>query len=74
MRTFLCELTERGYQKRTIGMIENGSWAPTAARVMKKMLEGAKEITYTETNVTIRSALTDANRAEIAALARELCQ
>ena len=74
MRTFIEELTERGYQKRTVAMIENGTWAPTAARVMKKMLEGAKELTYTETNVTIRSAMTDANRAEIAALARELCK
>ena len=74
MRTFIEELTERGYQKRTIGMIENGSWAPTAARVMKKLLEGAKEITFTEANVTIRSAMTDANRAEIAALAKELCE
>jgi flavorubredoxin len=74
MREFLHELTERNYQNRTVGIIENGSWAPTAAKHIKAMLAGSKNITFTDTVVTLRSAMTDANRAEIAALAREICQ
>ena len=72
MKEFIHHLTERNYQNRTIGMIENGSWAPTAAKVMTKMLEGSKNLTFTEHNVKILSALNDASRAQIAALADEL--
>ena len=74
MRTFIDALTERGYRNRTIAFIENGSWAPTATNVMKKMLEKSRDITYAENNVTIKSALTDANRAQLDALAQELCK
>ena len=73
MKTFINHLVERGYQKRTVGLIENGSWAPQAAKVMKGMLEGCKEITFTENNVKIMSALNDASRAQVEALADELC-
>ncbi len=72
MREFIHNLTERGYKNRTVGFIENGSWAPMAAKVMRSMLEGSKDITYTGTTVKILSALTDASRAEIKALAKEL--
>ena len=72
MKDFINHLTERSYQNRTIGMMENGSWAPTAVKVMTKMLEGSKNLTFTENNVKILSALNDASRAQIAALAREL--
>lgn len=74
MREFIHDLTERNYQKRTIGLIENGSWAPTAARVMQKMFEDSKEITFTETSVKIMSALNDESIAMIDALAEELCK
>ena len=72
MNTFIHALVEHGYQKRTVGIIENGSWAPTAAKNMKSMLEGCKDITFTDTTVTVRSAMTDANMEEIAKLASEL--
>ena len=72
MREFIHHLTERGYRNRTVGMIENGSWAPTAAKTMLKMLEGSKDLTYTNTTVKILSAMTEENRAQIAALADEL--
>ena len=72
MKEFINHLTERSYQNRTIGMMENGSWAPTAVKVMTKMLEGSKNLTFTENNVKILSALNDASRAQIAALAKEL--
>lgn len=74
MREFIHELTERNYQKRTIGLIENGSWAPAAARQIHKMLEGCKELTFTETTVKIMSALTEENAVAIDALADELCK
>ena len=74
MQTFIDHLTERNYQNRTIGMIENGSWAPMAAKTMKKMLENSKNLTFTETTVTLKSALSDASRAQIAALVDELCK
>ena len=74
MREFIHHLTERGYQNRTIGLMENGSWAPTAAKVMTKMLEGSKNLTILEPVVTIRSALNDESRAAIDALAEELCK
>ncbi len=71
-KEFIHHLTERNYQNRTIGLMENGTWAPTAAKVMRKMLEGSKNLTFTNTTVTIRSALNDASRAQVEALAREL--
>ena len=72
MKTFIHHLTERNYQNRTVAMMENGSWAPTAVKVMTKMLEGNKNITFTQNNVKILSALSDASRAQIDALAAEL--
>ena len=74
MRQFIQELTERNYQKRTVALIENGSWAPTAAKTMKKMLEGCKELTFLDTEVKIMSALNDESVAMIDALADELCK
>ena len=72
MKEFIHHLTERAYQNRTIGLIENGSWAPVAAKVMTKMFEGSKNLTFTDTTVKIFSALSDENRAQIAAMADEL--
>lgn len=74
MREFINDLTERNYQKRTIGLIENGSWAPTAAKVMKKMLEGCKELSFAEPTVTILSSLNEENEKQIEALADALCK
>lgn len=74
MKTFIEHLTERGYRNRTIGLIENGSWAPTAAKTMLKMFEGSKNLTFTDTTVTIKSAVNTENEAQIAALAEELCR
>ncbi len=74
MREFIHELCERGYQKRKVGIIENGTWAPTAAKKLRAMLEGSKELTFAETTVTLRSSLSDANRAELAALAEQMLQ
>ena len=73
MREFINHLTERGFCNRTVAMIENGSWAPLAAKVMKGMLEKSKNITYTENNVKILSALNDESTAQLNALADELC-
>ena len=72
MKEFIHHLTERGYKNRTIGMIENGTWAPIAAKMMAKYLEGSKNITYTDTTVKIFSAMNEENRAQIEALANEL--
>ena len=72
MREFIEMLRERSYQKRTVALMENGSWAPMAIKAMKAKLESLKEITFTENNVTILSALTDESRAQLAALADEL--
>lgn len=74
MKTFIEHLTERGYKNRTIGLIENGSWAPTAAKTMLKMFEGSKNLTFTDTTVTIKSAVNAETEAQIAALAEELCK
>ena len=74
MKTFIEHLTERGYKNRTIGLIENGSWAPTAAKTMLKMFEGSKNLTFTDTTVQIKAALNDASLAQIDALADELCK
>ncbi len=72
MKHFIIDLTERGYQNRTIGIIENGSWAPTAAKVVKTMFEKSKNISWTETTVTVKSAVKAENIAQIEALADEL--
>ena len=74
MQSFIDHLTARNYQGRTVGMIENGAWAPMAAKVRKKMLETSKNLTYTDTTVTVKCALNDASRAQIDALADELCK
>ena len=72
MREFIEHLTERNYQNRKIGFIENGSWAPTAAKVMKGMLEGCKNTTFAETEVKILSAMTEENKTQIEQLAKEM--
>ena len=72
MREFIHHLTERSFQNRTVGLVENGSWAPVAAKVMTKMLEGSKNLTFAPTTVKIFSALDDNSRAQIEALANEL--
>ena len=72
MREFIESLTERNYQNKRAAFIENGSWAPMAAKVMKGMLEGCKNMTYCENDVKIVSALNDASRAQLDALAEEL--
>ncbi len=74
MKTFIHHLTERSYQSRTVGLMENGTWAPTAAKAMKGMLEGCRNLTFTDTTVRILSALSDDSRAQIEALAEELCK
>ncbi len=72
MKTFIDHLTERNFQNKTVGIIENGSWAPTAGKVINKMLENSKNITFTENNVKILSAVNDQNLVEIKNLAKEL--
>ena len=74
MREFIHHLTERSYRNRTVGLIENGSWAPVAAKVMTRMLEGSKDLRFTDTTVKIFSAMNDTNRAQIEAMAEELCK
>ena len=73
MREFLNHLTERGFKNKTIGMIENGSWAPMAAKIMKEMLAGCKNLTFTDTTVKITSALNDVSKDQVEKLADELC-
>ena len=72
MRTFIEALRERGYQNRRIGFVENGSWAPTAARIMCQLLEGGKNLEFADTVVSIKSALTDENKAQLDKLADEM--
>jgi len=74
MRTFLEHLVERGYKNRTIGIIENGSWAPMAAKTMKAILEPCKDLKYTNAQVKIMSAMNDENKQQIEAMAEELCE
>jgi len=74
MKEFIHHLTERNYQNRTVAFVENGSWAPVAAKVMAKMLEGSKNLTIAENSVKIFSALSDESRTQIEALADELCK
>ncbi len=72
MREFINHLTERNYSNRTVGLIENGSWAPLAAKVMRGMLEPCKNLTYTDTTVRILSSLNDESKAQLDSLADEL--
>jgi flavorubredoxin len=72
MKELINSLVERGYTKRTIGLIENGTWAPVAAKTMRAMFDGCKDLTFTDTTVTIKSSLDEASEAQLAALADEL--
>ena len=72
MKTYLHALTERSFRNRTVGLIENGSWAPVAAKVMKSILAESKDLRFAEPTVRIHAALNDESRAQIAALAKEL--
>ena len=74
MREFIEHLTERNYSNRTVALIENGSWAPMAAKVMREMFAKSKNITFTENSVKILSALNDESRAQIESLSEELCR
>ncbi len=74
MHQFITNLTERNYQNRTVGLIENGTWAPMAAKVMKGMLEKSKNLTFTDTTVKILSSLNEESEAQLIALANELCK
>ena len=74
MKEFINHLTERSYQNRTVAFVENGSWAPVAAKFMRKMLENSKNLTFADNTVKIFSALSDASRAQIEALAEELAK
>ena len=74
MSDYIHRLTERNFQNRTIGLMENGSWAPLAAKVMRAKFEKSKNITYTDTTVRIMSAMDDESKAQIEAMANELCQ
>ena len=74
MKEFIDHLTERNFQNRTVAFIENGSWAPTATKVMQGMLEKSKNLTFSENTVKILSALNDESKSQIANLAEELCK
>ena len=73
MKTYLHALTERSFQNRTVGLIENGSWAPMAAKIMKGILSESRDLRFTDTTVRIRSALNEESRAQLEAMADELC-
>lgn len=73
MRQFIDHLTERGFRSRTVGFIENGSWAPMAAKIMRALLESSKDITYLNTTCTLRSALNRTSTEQLDAMANELC-
>ena len=74
MHEFITNLTERNFQNRIIGLIENGTWAPLAAKTMKQMLEGCKKLTFTDSTVRIHSALDETSSAQLEAMAEELCR
>jgi len=74
MRDFIHHLTERNYSNRTVALIENGSWAPLAAKVMRGMLEKSKNLTFADTTVKIMSALNEESSAQLDALVNELCK
>ena len=72
MRTFIEHLTERNYQNRTVALMENGAWAPTAAKTVQRMLENSKNLTFVEPTVTLRGGMNDGAAAAVEALARTL--
>ncbi len=74
MREFINHLTERNFMNRTVGFIENGSWAPNAVKVMKNMLSGCRNLTFCENDVRISSALDERSKGELNGLADELCR
>ena len=74
MKQFIDHLTERNFKNRTVGLIENGTWAPLAAKLMKEKLSGCQNLTWLNTTVRIRSAVNAANKEEIEAMADELCR
>ena len=74
MKEFIHHLTERNFRNRTVALMENGSWAPQAAKVMRGMLEGCKNITFTDATVHINSSLNDHSKQQIDDLAQELCK
>ena len=74
MREFINHLTERNFSNRTVALIENGSWAPLAAKVMRGMLEPLKNLTFTDTTVRILSAMNEESAAQLDALSEELCR
>ena len=74
MREFINHLTERNFSNKTVGLIENGSWAPNAAKTMKGMLENCKNLNFAESGVKILSALNDTSKSEIEILASEMCK
>ncbi|MGN0157885.1 MAG: flavin reductase [Brotaphodocola sp.] len=74
MKEFIHHLTERNFQNRTVAFVENGSWAPMAAKIMRKMFENSKNLTFTDTTVKIMSALNDDSKEQIEKLADELCK
>lgn len=74
MKEFINHLTERNFQNRTIGLIENGTWAPLAAKTMKQMLEKCQKLTFADTTVSIMSSLNEKSSAQLDALAQELCR
>lgn len=74
MKEFINHLTERNYQNRTVGLMENGTWTPQAVKIMGRMLENSKNLTFAETSVKILSALSDESRKQVEALAEELCK
>ena len=74
MKEYIHHLTERNFRNRTVALMENGSWAPLAAKTMRGMLEGCKNLTFTETTVRILSALNEESREQVEALAAELCR
>ena len=74
MKTFIDHLTERNYSNRKVGFMENGTWNPVAAKVMKHMLENSKNLEFAETTVKILSALNEESEAQLEALAVEMCK
>lgn len=74
MKEFIHHLTERNFRSRTVALMENGSWAPLAAKVMRGMLEGCRNLTFAENTVRVLSALSDDSKAQVEALAEELCK
>ena len=74
MREFIHELTEHNFQNRQVALIENGTWAPTAVKVMKGMFEKSKNLIFAKTEVKIMSALNEESRTQLETLAAELCE